>query len=97
MERKPHKHAAVIHAFADGAEIQGRFDSYSQWGDMDNPSFLPDWQYRVKPAPVTVAVECWAVILNHGLGGCIYKTEASARREWPSAKHYIKLTGTYEE
>lgn len=48
----PHKHAAVIKAWADGAEIQFKDISgnwrtltarYAVWGDLD--------EYRVKPVP----------------------------------------------
>ena len=49
--RKPHKHAAIIKAWADGAEIQFRIQEKYDWLDITalSPSFNPDWQYRVKP------------------------------------------------
>jgi hypothetical protein len=55
---KPHKHAAVIKAWADGAQIQvrcprsGRYDN--QWLDLgivEVPTWLETLEYRVKPAP----------------------------------------------
>lgn len=49
---KPHKHAAVIRAFADGHKIQHKHYNSEEWHDWDDqycPSFLPDLEYRVKP------------------------------------------------
>jgi hypothetical protein len=48
---KPHKHAELIKAWADGAEIQYRADS--NWYDCTSNS--PMWdetqEYRIKPEP----------------------------------------------
>ena len=49
--RKPHKHAEVIHAFADGAEIQYQNPCGKVWRDIKEPSFLDNFNYRVKPEP----------------------------------------------
>jgi len=48
-----HKHADVIHAYADGAEIQYRNLQCStpNWTDITEPSFCEDVEYRVKPKP----------------------------------------------
>lgn len=45
---KPHIHAAVIHAFADGAEVQVM--KSGEWHDCKYPDFEPGCGYRVKPA-----------------------------------------------
>lgn len=55
-ERKPHKHAAVIKAWADGAEVQYKIGN-SDWFDTPHPNFgksIPNdaVHWRVKPAPV---------------------------------------------
>lgn len=47
---KPHKHVELIKAWADGAEIQ--LKSSGIWCDYsrgDNPTWLPDHEYRIKP------------------------------------------------
>jgi len=47
MIRKPHRHAAFIHAYADGAKIQMLIDNNDNWMDVDQP----DWSgmaYRIK-------------------------------------------------
>lgn len=51
---KPHKHAEVIKAWADGAKIQYRNEiSNPYWTDM--PICSPNWhenvEYRIKPEP----------------------------------------------
>lgn len=44
---KPHIHAAVINAFADGAEIQVM--TSGEWRDCKYPDFEPGCGYRIKP------------------------------------------------
>jgi hypothetical protein len=54
-ERKPHPHAELIKAWADGAEIEQR--NTLKWGGRTgffavegNPSWDPDTEYRIKPS-----------------------------------------------
>lgn len=50
---KPHKHAELIKAWADGAEIQ-LLDDNGIWLDFregDTPAWNPAYKYRVKPQP----------------------------------------------
>lgn len=49
----PHKHAEVIKAWADGAEIQYRSpESMSiSWNDTKDPAWNVEFEYRVKPQP----------------------------------------------
>lgn len=49
----PHRHAALIKAWADGATIQGRerrIGSSRTWHDIDNPHWIDYLEYRIKPA-----------------------------------------------
>jgi hypothetical protein len=48
---KPHKHAELIKAWADGAEIQVRISSSSEWQDSENPYWTKHYEYRIKPEP----------------------------------------------
>jgi hypothetical protein len=57
-ERKPHKHAAVIKAWADGVQCQFRTPGSVSWQDLETPAQVrgkcaPAWvdacEYRVKP------------------------------------------------
>lgn len=45
---KPHVHAEVIKAWADGAEIEAEFPN-GTWSVVTNPSWFKDCNYRVKP------------------------------------------------
>lgn len=46
---KPHKHAALIKAWADGAQIQNRHSLRDGWLDIPNPGWYADEEYRIKP------------------------------------------------
>ena len=46
---KPHKHAEVIKAWADGAVIQNRRGALDSWLEVSDPRWLPYHEYRVKP------------------------------------------------
>lgn len=45
-----HKHAELIKAWADGAEIQHRY-LRKKWEDTRNPGWDCDFEYRIKPVP----------------------------------------------
>lgn len=49
---KPHKHAKLIKAWADGAKIQVRFYG-NDWQDIEcnKPLWITDYEYRIKPEP----------------------------------------------
>src|ERR1043165_5202824 len=47
---KPHKHAAIIKAWADGAEIQF-LSTKGEWLNVDHPGWHPNFEYRVNPEP----------------------------------------------
>ena len=47
--KQRHKHADVIIAWANGAEIECRLDPYDSWSKSTSPSWHADWEYRIKP------------------------------------------------
>ncbi len=55
-DRKPHKWAEVIHAFADGRAVQLRYSEAGVWHDahtlhgIDDPAF----EWRIKSEPATL-------------------------------------------
>jgi hypothetical protein len=51
-QRKPHPHAEVIKAWADGAQVQFQYYATKEWGDDNSPQFHVERQYRVKPEKV---------------------------------------------
>lgn len=48
---KPHKHAKLIKAWADGAKIQWFDATKGKWYPSDNPLWKEEREYRVKPEP----------------------------------------------
>lgn len=46
--KKPHRHSALIHAYADGAKIQLRSHPGGAWVDVEKPDWTGD-EYRIKP------------------------------------------------
>ena len=49
---KPHKHAELIKAWADGAEIQFKEkDGWTDWIHRASPAWTETTEYRIKPEP----------------------------------------------
>ncbi len=46
----PHKHAALIKAWADGAQIERKQQS-GDWMIVARPSWLEEFEFRIKPEP----------------------------------------------
>lgn len=46
---KPHKHAELIKAWADGAEIQVRAALGGPWVNISDPQWHEDQDYRISP------------------------------------------------
>jgi len=49
--KTPHKHAAIIKAWADGEQIQAKLPEKLDWTDTTWPGWNTDIQYRIKPEP----------------------------------------------
>ena len=57
-----HKHADLIHAWADGAQIQSRNSIREDWKDNCLPIWAHDTEYRIKPEPTPdriVVTDLW--------------------------------------
>lgn len=50
-EMKPHKHAELIKAWADGAEIEFSESLYGDWIPTKQPEWSEKLNYRIKPEP----------------------------------------------
>ena len=49
--KTPHKHAELIKAWADGAEIEFYSEPAKQWISTAFPNWFPDNKFRIKPEP----------------------------------------------
>jgi hypothetical protein len=47
-EMKPHKHADIIHAWAEGAEIEVLFSEGEEWYVDEHPDWYEHYKYRIK-------------------------------------------------
>jgi len=61
-----HKHADLIHAWADGAEIE--FYDITHWVHMPKPNWVDAALYRVKPEPMPDVVRYFNVFGDHTMG-----------------------------
>lgn len=48
--KQPHKHAAIIKAWADGEEIEWRRSPAENWQPVTSTYWYAEHEYRVKPA-----------------------------------------------
>jgi hypothetical protein len=90
-----HKHAELIHAWADGAEIQYRHWG-SAWKDSTSPSWDKNWEYRIKPEEKQPVVRWkWAYLSEQGFW---YETQGFySEYEIKTDRQYIKLEYTRQE
>ena len=68
--KTPHVHAAVIKAWADGAEIQVKGESpTSKWEDLNGcqPLWHSKQEYRVKPEPKPDSILLRRIEFGHGI------------------------------
>ena len=63
---KPHKHAELIKAWAEGATIEGKW-SGRFWEVEKNPSWDVDVEYRIKPEPKPDVVR-YTTISQYAIG-----------------------------
>lgn len=54
--KTPHKHAALIKAWADGAEVEIRNGVTDRWRPIEQPAWYENYEYRVKPTARTVTI-----------------------------------------
>lgn len=66
----PHKHAALIKAWADGVTIEAKFGG--KWVTVYSPCWDTQTQYRVKPEPKSDKLLLWEAMGGSliGLEGC---------------------------
>jgi len=80
---KPHKHAELIKAWADGAQIQC-FDCNHGWKDLGEYFvWANDYQYRIKPEPKPDYVQYVFFHFNWGV---------NILKEYPFSEANLKLT-----
>jgi len=75
----PHKHAALIKAWADGAKIQRRLHPEDEWIDTGQPNWSSVVAYRVKPVKLPDIIKhayiCCGVNSPNNLVEYVYDNE----------------------
>lgn len=61
-----HKHAELIKAWANGAQIEVKHPSNGSWWDAKPPSWDLDYEYRIKPEEKKPVVMWKWVYKSHG-------------------------------
>jgi len=79
-----HIHAALIHAWADGAEIEIRRITDALWDKTESPKWHSEFEYRIKPEPKPDVVQTY-IAHGHIKYGCVRVAE-----HWE--KDNLKLT-----
>ena len=74
----PHVHAEVIKAWADGKPIEWRENPSEDWQLIKGPSFVENFEYRVKPEEIVD----YTVVLVVGRPGAIFTSTI------PELPHY---------
>lgn len=79
-----HKHADLIHAWAEGAKIEIE-NSNGDWTEIRHPNFSQENNYRIKPEEP----KWWENIPEHGilvriksLGRIVWVKEAYYSQDW---------------
>jgi hypothetical protein len=93
-----HKHVEVIHAWADGAQVQVKWDGVD-WQDSKDPAWFTEWEYRIKPAEKVVRW-LWLSKQYDGMWhtGTTYMTENQAHDYFGVYRQkYKKLDWSREE
>lgn len=88
---KPHKHAELIKAWADGAEIQDRYKfgygDWTDWVDNDEPTWQFDHEYRIKPDEPRL--RDMYIYKNVSMGHCWIDKKSPMEAEMGTAWEYV--------
>jgi hypothetical protein len=78
-----HQHADLIHAWADGAQIQFRLWGGMEWIDTDIPQWEVKYEYRIKPEEKQPVVRWqWASKING-----FWRTDSTFLTDAESVQH----------
>ena len=93
---KPHKHAEIIKAWADGAEIQVKPMCWATWADTPCPSWESGLEYRIKPKTIKYRTYLWKDHLNRSVVfTCTY--EQNQINDYEYTKNFVKWLGDWQE
>ena len=96
---KPHKHATLIKAWADGAVIQYKDPHMSEWEDvLDN---VPGWcmltTYRIKPKTIKYRNFLWKTYLTPAVVVSVVTSDENYHENRETWAGFIKWLGDWQE
>lgn len=95
--KKPHPHAALIKAWADGAEIQALSPNLVVWETIRTPLWRADRVYRIKPEPKTLK---YRAFLWRGFNGafavCTTDWAANERENRELGHGFVRWIGDWQ-
>ena len=95
---KPHKHAALIKAWADGAEIQYRPGGpQGNWLDDTHPTWVNCIVYRIKPNTIKYRNYLWVSFPNTPRIGVTTGKGKNPPEEMEKCHTFIKWLGDWQE
>jgi hypothetical protein len=86
---KPHKHAELIKAWADGHTIQRQSKIDGRWWDQDDPEWDEGYEYRIKPAEKQPDVRWLWANINGSISTTFASIEQVNAQSHP--EHWIRL------
>lgn len=93
---KPHKHAELIKAWADGAEIEWKMPHQTTWDEIAVPTWNEDYQYRIKPEEKKPVVR-WKCVYENTHGYLCETEYFYTDEEIKQCKGYTRLEYTRTE
>jgi hypothetical protein len=93
--KTPHKHAAVIKAWADGAQVQVNVgtENKKDWRDIPDPVWNAT-EYRVKPDPLTYRLCLCKDYMGHYYIGSFNKGFGQTVEECERGAGFVKWLDT---
>ena len=87
---KPHKHAELIKAWADGAEIEIRRNEHWDWVYANKPDWSEVYEYRIQPEPKPDVVKYCLMEIDYGYDAKKF-IEISADKNYGNLNKYIRI------
>jgi hypothetical protein len=93
-----HKHADLIHAWADGAEIQRKSLAKNDetWFDEDEPRWFEEAEYRIKPEEKKPVVR-WLWAIKVGADGRTLLSTEFTEEQPDDGYGWVKLEWSRQE
>jgi len=88
-----HKHADLIHAWCEGADIQ--WSNGNDWHNVNNPEWNTSIEYRIKPEEKKLVVRWLWANINGCLSTEFYSEEDMIKNGYP--EQWIRLEWSRQE